>query len=232
MSNEQQGKTGINYTTGGEEKCTSSPQLILSKINDYTSTIKSDSNTQNYSFETLEQQTSFYNTWADYWRYVIGVDAIPADTRNKTIQILWKQYQNNPISVWQHNEWKKKGAFNGGIAIILGKVWHREDKKGLYFVLVDADKAKAIDELCTRDGEKITLQKMAEKFIVEQHRDCLDRAHIYVYSPIPFPQKSADSVLGLEVKGSGEHGIAFCSPSTHRDGMPYENHGYLRACCA
>ena len=43
-----------------------------------------------------------------------------------------------------------------------------------------------------------------------------------MYSPIPFPQKSADSVLGLEVKGMGEHGIAFCFPSIHKDGLPYE----------
>jgi hypothetical protein len=50
---------------------------------------------------------------------------------------------------------------------------------------------------------------MAHKFIVEQHKDNLEKAHIYFYSPIPFPKKSSDSILGLEVKGVGEHGIAY-----------------------
>jgi hypothetical protein len=50
----------------------------------------------------------------------------------------------------------------------------------------------------------------------------LQKAHIYFYSPIPFPKKGSDSVLGLEVKGLGEHGIAYCANSTHKDGQPYE----------
>jgi hypothetical protein len=57
---------------------------------------------------------------------------------------------------------------------------------------------------------------MAHKFIVEQHKDNLEKAHIYFYSPIPFPKKSSDSILGLEVKGVGEHGIAYCAPSIHQ----------------
>jgi hypothetical protein len=64
--------------------------------------------------------------------------------------------------------------------------------------------------------------KKCEKFLVEQHKDNLDKAHIYFYSPIPFVQKSADTVLGLELKGLGNHGIAFCSPSMHKNGHPYE----------
>jgi hypothetical protein len=63
---------------------------------------------------------------------------------------------------------------------------------------------------------------MSQKFLIEQHKDNPDKAHIYFYSPLSFPQKTADSVLGLEVKGVGEHGIAFCSPSIHKNGMPYE----------
>ena len=66
---------------------------------------------------------------------------------------------------------------------------------------------------------------MAHKFIVEQHKDNLEKAHIYFYSPIPFPKKSSDSILGLEVKGVGEHGIAYCAPSIHQSGEPYEISG-------
>jgi len=63
---------------------------------------------------------------------------------------------------------------------------------------------------------------MAQKTLVEQHKDNLEKAHMYFYSPMPFPKKGADGVIGIEVKGSGEHGLAFCSPSIHQDGHPYQ----------
>jgi P4 family phage/plasmid primase-like protien len=159
---------------------------------------------------------------SDFWRYDIGVNVIPADTKNKSTSIRWSEYQDKPISKLQHEQWKREGIFNKGIAIIPGKVWYREDKKGLYFICLDANKRKAIDEISTRGGKTISLQELSQKFLVEQHKDNPDKAHIYFYSPIPFPKKSADSTLGLEVKGLGEHGIIFCSPSTHKDGFPYE----------
>ena len=89
-------------------------------------------------------------------------------------------------------------------------------------IALDADKIEAIKEICTRNGKTISLEQMAQITLVEQHKDCLDKAHIYYYSPIAFPKKSADSVLGLEVKGLGEHGIMLCSPSLHKNGHPYE----------
>jgi Bifunctional DNA primase/polymerase, N-terminal len=143
-------------------------------------------------------------------------------TLNKKPLVPWSEWQDKPIPEWQHEKWKSEGAFSRGIAIIPGKVCHREDKKNLYFTFIDADKQKAIEELCTSNEKIISLQEMAQKFLVEQHADNPEKAHIYFYSPIPFPKKSADSVLGLEVKGLGEHGIAFCFPSIHKDGMPYE----------
>lgn len=167
-------------------------------------------------------QTCSINESADFWRYDIGVNVIPADTKKKTTRISWSSYQNNPIPEWQHEEWKEQDAFLQGIAIIPGRIWHRQDKKDLYFTFIDADKQNAIDELCIRNDKITSLQEISKKFLVEQHKDNTEKAHIYFYSPIPFPQKNADSVLGLEVKGLGEHGIAFCFPSIHKDGMPYE----------
>jgi hypothetical protein len=52
----------------------------------------------------------------------------------------------------------------------------------------------------------IALKGMSEEFLVEQHTDNLDKAHIYFYSPVSFVQKSADAVLGFEVKGLGKVG--------------------------
>jgi hypothetical protein len=162
------------------------------------------------------------NDWADFWRDAIGVNVIPADTRNKSIYIKWSAWQDNPIPEDQHNQWKLKNDFSSGIAIIPGKVWHNEQKKDLYLTFVDIDKSIAIEEFCTRDGKTIFLQELSEKFLVEQHKDNLEKAHVYFYSPIPFVKKSSDAVTGLEVKGLGEHGIAYCSPSIHKDGQPYE----------
>ena len=162
------------------------------------------------------------NEAPDYWRYNIGVNVIPADTAKKRPLVSWSEWQDEPISEELYNHWKSNDNFSKGIAIIPGKIWHREDKKDLYFIFIDVDRHEGIVELCTRNGETIPLEIMAQKWLVEQHRDNPKKAHIYFYSPIPFPKKAPNSVLGLEIKGLGEHGIAFCSPSTHRDGMPYE----------
>jgi hypothetical protein len=35
------------------------------------------------------------NDAADFWRYNIGANVIPADTRNKTTSIGWTEYQTN-----------------------------------------------------------------------------------------------------------------------------------------
>jgi hypothetical protein len=144
------------------------------------------------------------------------------NTRNKNVQVGWKCYQNNPITRLQHEIWKNTDAFANGLAIIPGRVWHNDNKRGLYFISVDVDKAKGIREFCTINGKAIRLNQISKKFLVEQHKDNQDRAHISFYSPIPFPQKAPDTVLGLEVKGQGEHGLIFCSPSIHKDGKPYE----------
>jgi hypothetical protein len=122
-----------------------------------------------------------YNAWADFWRYNIGVNVILADTLNKTTSIPWVVWQNKPIPEEVYNEWKATGAYNKGMAVILGKVWHNKDKFGLYLNGIDADNLKAIEELCTRNGESISLNEFAEWTLVEQHSDDINRAHIYVY---------------------------------------------------
>jgi hypothetical protein len=154
---------------------------------------------------------------ADFWRCNIGVNVIPANKRKKCPNIQWKQYQDCPIPDWQYKRWIKDNAFSKGMAVIPWRAWHRKDKIGQYLICLDADKQKAIEELCTRNGKTISLQGLAQKILVEQHNDNADKAHIYFYSPIPFPKKSADSILGLEIKGLGGHGIIFCSPSIHKD---------------
>ena len=64
------------------------------------------------------------NEWADFWRYRIGCNVIPSDTRNKRPVVEWKKYQNDPVPEEQHQQWKRENSFKDGIAIIAGKIWH------------------------------------------------------------------------------------------------------------
>jgi hypothetical protein len=178
------------------------------------------------------------NEWADYWRYQRGVNVIPANTRQKKVIIDWKHWQNSPIPESQHVEWKQKNSFNDGMAIIAGKVWHNPKKSNLYLICVDFDNQTAINEFCSRNGTKTPLVELAKKIIIEQHLDQPDKAHAMFYATHPFPKKSSDvarlshlmeneDIPLIEIKGSGEHGLLFVTPSTHKDGFNYEIIGTL-----
>jgi putative DNA primase/helicase len=178
---------------------------------------KYGTNPQSSSFASRHDAMEYYNTLADFWRYDVGVNVIPVQTKLKKIFIKWSQYQNASIPESQHIAWKNSGAFLDGIAIIAGKVWHRADMAGHYFTMIDFDKRDAIEDFCTMNEKLLSLEEIAEKFIVEQHTDDKNRAHIYFYSSIPFVKKSADSKTGMEVKGLGEHGVSYCTPSVHQN---------------
>lgn len=87
---------------------------------------------------------------------------IPADTRNKITNEVWSKWQNEPIPEGQHNEWKSNGSFNRGIAVILGRVFHNKERINLYLVGLDADNKKAIEEICTYEGRKTSLEQLAK----------------------------------------------------------------------
>ena len=91
---------------------------------------KYGTNPQSCSFASRQAAIEYHNTYADYWRYDIGVNVIPAQTKLKKTSIKWLQYQNAPIPESQHTVWKNSGAFTEGMAIIAGKVWHRARQSG------------------------------------------------------------------------------------------------------
>ena len=123
-----------------------------------------------------------FNEWADFWRYRIGVNIIPADSRNKRPIVLWKEFQDKPIPKEIHNQWKNEGLFDSGIAIILGRVWHRIDRQDYYFNCIDADNLKAIQELFTRNGKVTTIEHFSKVTVIEQHKDNSNRLHLRFYS--------------------------------------------------
>lgn len=132
---------------------------------------------------------NIFNKAADYWRYKIGANCFPFDTqKNRTIDgFEWKPYQSKEIPLEMHEHWKRNNMFDKGIAIILGKVWHREECKNYFLYVIDFDNQKAIDEVCTivdKDGKvtKFTLNDIAKRCIVEQHSDDPSSCHIIGYS--------------------------------------------------
>ncbi len=188
--------------------------------------------------ESLKQQGSraSMNAWADYWYYMIGVNVIPADTQNKRTYESWSEWQNKSIPEEVHCEWKDKNRYSNGIALIPGKVW-RGPNHGKFLVFIDADNQKAIDEICT-SFKCSNLEYLANSVIVEQHSDNKTRSHLYFYANHIFTKKASDAVKkkesilnneipAIEVKGLGEHGIAYCSPSLHKDGQQYEIFGTM-----
>ena len=167
------------------------------------------------------------NMWADFWRNNIGVNVIPAVSMNKKPLVSWKEdtrgnWQIDPIPQEIHNEWKSSGMFKSGMAVICGKVF-RGENKDMYLCAIDCDNKLAIDEM-TKD-----IIKTSEKTIVEQHIDDPNKAHFYFLTTRPMPKKSSDvigkvkinKVPSIEMKGQGQHGIMYCTPSMHKDGERY-----------
>jgi hypothetical protein len=178
-----------------------------------------------------EGQQADTNIWADYWYYKMGVNIIPADTKNKTTYESWSKWQNNSIPEELYSEWKNTNKFSNGMALIPGRVW-RGSSKDKFLVFIDLDNQKAIDDVCDIFSCE-NLEYLSKYIIVEQHRDNRSKAHLYFYSNHEFKKKSSDAINfkdkierneipGIEVKGLGEHGIAFCSPSVHEKGQRYE----------
>ena len=83
--------------------------------------IKQYDNSLSFTYK-CDLDSNFFNTWADYWRYIIGVNVIPADGISTSDSYEeWKKFQQNPVSEEQHEEWKRLNAFDKGMAIIPGK---------------------------------------------------------------------------------------------------------------
>jgi hypothetical protein len=175
------------------------------------------------------------NGGADYWYYSVGCNVIPSHTRQKKTFVEWKKWQLESIPEEVHDAWKKEGKFNDGMAVIPGKVW-RGEHIGEYLIFADLYNHKAITEFCayfaTGKGKSAALSHIAEKFIVEQHLDDNSKAHIFFFSEIMFPKKSSDinapgekandDLPAIEIKGLGTHGIAYCTPSVHKNGQRYQ----------
>ena len=175
-----------------------------------------------------------HNKWANYWRKYIGVETLPANSRSKIpfvrgILESWKKYQTEPSTDEEFQHWLDNNSFDNGICILTGKVRHRPDRSGLYFVVIDGDKPDGIKELLTQNGNgPPSLQEVAKnwRWLVTQHKDSPEKAHFGFYSPIRFSEKYHDPILGLEIRCEDNDGktgrVMMVAPSIHQNGHPYE----------
>lgn len=89
----------------------------------------------------------------------------------------------------------------------------------MYLIGIDCDKEQAIREFSTIRGIFRSREEISKIFRVESHNGKPNSLHIYFFSPIPFPTKGADDVLGLEVKGTADgSGYMVAAPSLHPSG--------------
>ena len=154
-----------------------------------------------------ENNINAINQWADFWHYKRGINIFPLDNDKKTY-VNWSKHQGETITDEIHEEWKRKRRYRKGIILMPGKVW-RGEKKGLYFVGIDFDKELGLKEFCNIIGTNITsMDELKHKFIVEQHDADPYSFHVYLYSEIPFTDKSTDSILGIEIKSNGKGSLS------------------------
>ncbi len=167
---------------------------------------------------------------ADFWYYDIGANVIPAKSKNKQPNIPSREFfQHHPVIEEQYERWKKKGAFNQGLAVVAGKLW-RGPNKDKHLVCIDCDNKKGIDEFLTHySPDPKNLEELSQNTIVEQHLDNREKAHIYFILGTPLTNRGSlngtidkeDSIPAIEVKSGGKSCV-ICSPSLHKDGCRYE----------
>ena len=181
----------------------------------------------------MSPQSTILNDWSDFWHDEIGVNVIPANTKDKNTfesQTNWK-HQSIPDHI--HESRKKSGHYNNGIAIITGKIW-RGPYAGKYLVAIDLDNKKAIEEF---GGSE--LEYLQQHTLVEQTSNP-DKLHIYFIVEREIPNKSSSKVdvstvekierndiPALEVK-SNSKGLMFCATSPHKNGSNYRIIGTLK----
>jgi hypothetical protein len=187
-------------------------------------------------------RTRYYQT-LDHWFYVMGVNLIPAITRNKNYHkdLTYKHWLTEEQSPETYEKLKSEGMYDDGVAIVPYMIW-RGEYSSKYLLFIDCDNVLAIKELCTiltkiMDKKYSCLNDLAQDFIVEQHKDDPKRAHVYVIVEKALADKNStksvqaalipkledNKIPSFEIRCNGKgKGTAFCFPSIHKSGHVYE----------
>ena len=154
------------------------------------------------------------NEWADFWRYDVGVNVIPANTSTKKPKVLWKKWQTESIPQSIHDEWKSENLFKDGMAVICGPVFHNESKKGLWLNGIDCDNLLGLNEVCVD-----SIERVAKDTLVEQHSN-KEKCHVYFYTKEPIQSQAllaGENIPKIEIKSGGKF-LLYCAGGVHKDG--------------
>jgi len=177
---------------------------------------------------SLTEETAKWsaNQWANFWYYEIGVNPIPADSKEKKPLEKWTndsrgnwQIESLPEDIFK--AWKSEAKYERGIAIICGKIF-RGKYKDFFLVMVDCDNKLAIDAFTLKNGAV----NVSGITMVEQHAN-KEKAHFYFIVEKPIPAKAPDSAVDgkkipkIEVKSGGKM-ISYCAGGHHKDGSKIE----------
>lgn len=172
--------------------------------------------------------TNKFHEAADFLFYRIGANPVPADTKYKKINIGWGAYQDKSVPIEVHESRKEKNEYDKGIAVMTGRL-HKGKNEGKYLIGIDCDNKKAIDEICNSLRFK-DINELSNWTWVEQHKDNINKAHIYILSskslknkgrdPKKVEAESLNEIPAIEVKC--ERQTMFTAPSIHENGYPYE----------
>jgi len=180
--------------------------------------------------------------WLNFWYYTRGQNVIPMIPKLKTARkgYNWRDYERKRVPEDVFAKWKSEGAFRDGFGVILGKSYEGANV-GEYLTLIDLDNLLAIEQFCLHGDKLSTLKDLSSKFIIEQHNDNLNKAHVVFYSKKPFTSKASDAskvddfkrkvaenlIPSFEIKAVGSDGVFFATPSLHQNGEHYDILGTL-----
>jgi P4 family phage/plasmid primase-like protien len=164
--------------------------------------------------------------WVNYWYGTIGVNVIPIALKAKLPLkgFGWAEWQDKPQPKELIDELINSGKFDGGLAIITGRIW-RGRYEGKHIAGIDLDNAKAVEVVAPILNCK-DLNELGNKTVVVLHKDKPYKGHVMIVSEIPISKKELEANLTdvdpkIEVKGSSDQMI-HCPHSIHVDGYAYE----------
>ena len=153
---------------------------------------------------------------------MLYLQLLPAKSPRK--DILWRNgqinYQIEPLSKEQFEEWKKQGLFKDGLAIIMGKIW-RGKNAGKFLTCVDLDNELAIKEFFAMDGVELHWENIT---LVEGREG---RLHVYIVTDSSIPDKNPDNTPEIiEQKKANTKPAIEIKGSSQRLMYPTPNRGY------
>ena len=211
----------------------------MTQFNGDNSTRGKDSESMSPNPDLPNPPVTNMNDGADFWYYEIGVNPIPAISKNKNqkddegkplpihpfsiLKYYWNGKTYNlrdddmPRELFEYL--KLNNHYEEGIAAAGGLI-HRGKHQGRYLTLIDCDNQKGIEATFPKG-----LESLKASTLVEQHKDRLDKVHAYFVTSRPLttiPDTARPDGIKLEVKTKSTEGLHFVSPSIHKDGQRYE----------